>query len=291
MAAEVLANDLGLDLYRIDLAGVVSKYIGETEKNLRRLFDAAERTGSVLLFDEADALFGKRTEVTRQPRPLREHRDQLPPPADGGLPRLAILATNRRSLLDHAFLRRLRFILDFPFPDRAGAARDLGSRLPAGGRRRASTLTRWPASKSPAAASAPIAINAAFFAAEDGDVYRDGPRHAGGPARVLEDRQARGGVRVPSTARGCRMSRVVISVGSVRVSGLDRADATALPGRLEGAVARSLTSIAAPATGRSADVRVVRVRLDKAAKFGPDQVGPAVADAIRSAVQGRGASR
>ena len=87
------------------------------------------------------------------------------------------------------------------------------------------------------------------------------------------------------------MSRVVITVGSVRVSGLDRADATALPGRLEGAVARSLTSIAAPATGRSVDVRVVRVHLDKAAKSGPDQVGPAVADAIRSAVQGRGASR
>ena len=63
MAAEVLANELALDLYRIDLSAVVSKYIGETEKNLRRLFDAAEETGAILLFDEADALFGKRSEV------------------------------------------------------------------------------------------------------------------------------------------------------------------------------------------------------------------------------------
>ena len=87
------------------------------------------------------------------------------------------------------------------------------------------------------------------------------------------------------------MSRVAVSVGSVRVSGLERGDATALPGRLEGAVARSLASTAAPATGRSVEVRVVRVRLDRGARFGPDQVGAAVADAIRSTVQGRGASR
>ena len=78
MAAEVLAGELGLDLYRIDLSQVVSKYIGETEKNLRRVFDAAETGGVVLLFDEADALFGKRTRGQGQPRPLREHRGQLP---------------------------------------------------------------------------------------------------------------------------------------------------------------------------------------------------------------------
>jgi hypothetical protein len=87
------------------------------------------------------------------------------------------------------------------------------------------------------------------------------------------------------------MSRVVVDVGSIRVSGLARGDAMALPGRLEGAVARGLAGIAAPAPGRSVDVRVVRVRLDQGARLGPDQVGAAVADAIRSTVQGRGASR
>ena len=87
MAAEVLASELGLDLYRIDLAGVVSKYIGETEKNLRAVFDAAEASGAILFFDEADALFGKRTRGQGQPRPLRQHRGELPAAAHGGLPR------------------------------------------------------------------------------------------------------------------------------------------------------------------------------------------------------------
>ena len=116
MAAEVLANDLDLDLFVIDLAGVVSKYIGETEKNLRRVFDAAQRSGAILFFDEADALFGKRTEV-------RDSHDRYANiEVDYLLQRmesyrgLAILATNMKGLLDHAFLRRLRFVVDFPFP-------------------------------------------------------------------------------------------------------------------------------------------------------------------------------
>ena len=78
MAAEIIANELGLDLYKIDLAGVVSKYIGETEKNLDRIFRAAENANAILFFDEADALFGKRSEVRGQPRPLCQYRDQLP---------------------------------------------------------------------------------------------------------------------------------------------------------------------------------------------------------------------
>ena len=86
LAAEVLAADLELDLYRIDLSATVSKYIGETEKNLRRLFDAAETSGAVLLFDEADALFGKRGEVKAGPRPLRQPRGRLPAAAHGVLP-------------------------------------------------------------------------------------------------------------------------------------------------------------------------------------------------------------
>jgi SpoVK/Ycf46/Vps4 family AAA+-type ATPase len=116
MAAEVLARDLRLDLYRIDLSQVVSKYIGETEKNLRRVFDAAESGGAILLFDEADALFGRRSEVKDSHdryanievsyllQRMEEYRG------------LAILTTNQRDALDEAFLRRIRFVVRFPFP-------------------------------------------------------------------------------------------------------------------------------------------------------------------------------
>jgi hypothetical protein len=116
MAAEVLANELRLNLYRIDLSGVVSKYIGETEKNLRRLFDAAENGGAILFFDEADALFGKRSEVKdshdRYANIEINYLLQRMESYNG----LAILATNMRSALDDAFVRRLRFIVNFPFP-------------------------------------------------------------------------------------------------------------------------------------------------------------------------------
>jgi predicted nucleic acid-binding protein len=117
MAAEVLARELGLDLYRIDLSAVVSKYIGETEKNLRQVFEAAEEGGVLLLFDEADALFGKRSEV-------RDSHDRYANIEVGYLLQrmeayqgLAILTTNLKSLLDPAFQRRLRFTVNFPFPD------------------------------------------------------------------------------------------------------------------------------------------------------------------------------
>ena len=112
----MLANDLKLDLYRIDLSAVVSKYIGETEKNLREVFDAAECGGAILLFDEADALFGKRSEVKdSHDRYANIEVDYLLQrmEAFGGL---AILATNMKSALDPAFVRRLRFIVTFPYP-------------------------------------------------------------------------------------------------------------------------------------------------------------------------------
>jgi hypothetical protein len=116
MAAEVIANDLNLSLYKIDLSTVVSKYIGETEKNLRRLFDAAEDGGAILFFDEADALFGKRSEV-------RDSHDRYANIEINYLLQriesyrgLAILATNMKSSLDPAFVRRLRFIVNFAFP-------------------------------------------------------------------------------------------------------------------------------------------------------------------------------
>ena len=123
LAAEIVARELSLDLYRIDLSRVVSKYIGETEKNLRRVFDAAEEGGAVLLFDEADALFGKRSEV-------RDSHDRYANIEVSYLLQrmeayrgLAILTTNMRAALDTAFLRRLRFVVTFPFPDASLRAR------------------------------------------------------------------------------------------------------------------------------------------------------------------------
>jgi hypothetical protein len=117
MAAEVMARELSLDLHRIDLSALVSKYIGETEKNLRRVFDAAERGGSILLFDEADALFGKRSEV-------RDSHDRYANIEVSYLLQriesyrgLAILTTNLKTALDPAFTRRLRFTVHFTFPD------------------------------------------------------------------------------------------------------------------------------------------------------------------------------
>jgi ATPase family associated with various cellular activities (AAA) len=117
MAAEVLANELRLDLYRIDLSSVVSKYIGETEKNLRRVFDAAEEGGAILLFDEADALFGKRSEVKDSHDRYANIEVSYLLQRMEAYRGLAILTTNLRSALDQAFLRRLRFVVQFPFPD------------------------------------------------------------------------------------------------------------------------------------------------------------------------------
>ncbi|MDZ7309069.1 MAG: AAA family ATPase [candidate division KSB1 bacterium] len=117
MAAEVIANDLGLDLYKIDLSAVVSKYIGETEKNLNRIFTEAEHSNAILFFDEADALFGKRSEV-------RDSHDRYANIEIAYLLQkmeeyegITILATNLRQNLDEAFTRRIRFIVEFPFPN------------------------------------------------------------------------------------------------------------------------------------------------------------------------------
>jgi SpoVK/Ycf46/Vps4 family AAA+-type ATPase len=119
MAAGVIANQLGLDLYRIDLSQVVSKYVGETEKNLSRIFAEAESSNAVLLFDEADALFGKRTEVSdahdRYANIETSYLLQRMEEYQG----IAILASNLRQNMDEAFLRRLRFVVEFPFPDAA----------------------------------------------------------------------------------------------------------------------------------------------------------------------------
>ena len=117
MAAEVMAGELGVDLFRVDLAGIISKYIGETEKNLDRVFAAAEHANGIVFFDEADALFGKRSEVhdshDRYANIEISYLLQKMEQFDG----VAILATNLRGNLDDAFVRRLAFAVHFPFPD------------------------------------------------------------------------------------------------------------------------------------------------------------------------------
>ncbi len=117
MAAEVIATDLQLDLYRIDLSQIVSKYLGETEKNLDRIFTAADRANAILFFDEADALFGKRSEV-------KDAHDRYANLEVGYLLQkmeeytgISVLATNLRQNIDDAFLRRIQTIIEFPFPD------------------------------------------------------------------------------------------------------------------------------------------------------------------------------
>ncbi|RYY37000.1 MAG: ATP-binding protein [Sphingobacteriaceae bacterium] len=117
MASEVLANELQLDLYRIDLSQVVNKYIGETEKNLKKIFDAAEDGGSILLFDEADALFGRRSEVKDSHDRYGNIEVSYLLQRMESYRGLAILTTNMKNALDAAFLRRLRFVVQFPFPD------------------------------------------------------------------------------------------------------------------------------------------------------------------------------
>jgi MoxR-like ATPase len=117
MAAEVLARELELDLYRIDLSAVVSKYIGETEKNLRRVFDAAEQGGAILLFDEADALFGKRSDVKDSHDRYANIEVSYLLQRIEAYRGMAILTTNLKTALDTAFLRRIRFVVQFPFPD------------------------------------------------------------------------------------------------------------------------------------------------------------------------------
>ena len=168
LAAEAVAGDVGLDLYRIDLASVVSKYIGETEKNLKRLFDSAEASGAVLLFDEADALFGKRSEV-------RDSHDRYANIEIAYLLQrieayrgLAILTTNMKGALDQAFLRRIRFIVGFPFPDATAREQIWRRQFPANapvGQVDFATLARLTLSGGNIRS---VVVNAAFKAADIG---------------------------------------------------------------------------------------------------------------------------
>jgi hypothetical protein len=169
MAAEVLAGELQLDLYRVDVSAVVSKYIGETEKNLRRVFEAAEQDGAVLLFDEADALFGKRSEVKDSHdrysnievsyllQRMEEYRG------------LAILTTNMKNALDTAFLRRIRFIVQFPFPDVAQRAEIWRRIFPSGTPTDTLEIRKLSQLNVAGGNIRNIAVNAAFLAADAGE--------------------------------------------------------------------------------------------------------------------------
>ena len=172
MAAEVLAKELCLDLYRIDLSQVVSKYIGETEKNLRRVFDAAEDGGALLLFDEADALFGKRSEV-------RDSHDRYANIEVSYLLQrmeayrgLAILTSNMKDALDPAFLRRIRFVVQFPFPNAAERVEIWRRTFPANAPVEGLDLNRLGRLNIPGGNIRNIALNAAFLAADAGEPVR-----------------------------------------------------------------------------------------------------------------------
>lgn len=182
LAAEVIANTLRLDLYRIDLSQVVSKYIGETEKNLRRVFDAAEDSGAILLFDEADALFGKRSEV-------RDSHDRYANVEISYLLQrmeayrgLAILTTNLKNALDKAFLRRIRFVVQFPFPDAATRAEIWRRVFPAATPLHNFAPERLARLELAGGNIRNIALNAAFYAADGG--------HAVGPEQLLRAARA-----------------------------------------------------------------------------------------------------
>jgi len=131
LAAGILARDLGLEIYKVDLSSIVSKYIGETEKNINKIFEEAREINAILFFDEADAIFGKRSEVKDSHdryanievsyllQKMEEHEG------------IVIMATNLSNNIDEAFVRRMHFIVEFPFPDEAGRQRIWKSLLPA----------------------------------------------------------------------------------------------------------------------------------------------------------------
>ncbi len=168
LAAQVLAAELDLDLYRIDLSATVSKYIGETEKNLRRLFDAAETSGAVLLFDEADALFGKRGEVKQAHDRYANLEVAYLLGRMESYRGLAVLTTNLRSNLDRAFLRRLRFVVAFPFPDEAQRTSIWNRMFPVGAPTKGLDAARLARLTVAGGGIRSIAVSAAFAAADEG---------------------------------------------------------------------------------------------------------------------------
>jgi hypothetical protein len=171
-AAEVLAGALELDLYRVDLSALVSKYIGETEKNLRQIFDAAEQSGAILLFDEADALFGKRSEVKDSHDRYANIEVSYLLQRMETYPGLAILTTNLKQSIDQAFLRRIRFVVQFPFPDAAQRAVIWQRVFPEATPTEALAFEKLARLNIAGGNIRTIALNAAFLAADAGEPVR-----------------------------------------------------------------------------------------------------------------------
>ncbi|MFF5763802.1 AAA family ATPase [Streptomyces tanashiensis] len=187
-AAEAVAHELGFDVIAADLSQVVSKYIGETEKHLARLFDAAE-TGSVLLFDEGDALFAKRTQV-------RDSRDRYANLEVSYLLQrletfrgIAILTTNAREAIDPAFVRRMRFVVTFPFPDAEQRALLWAGAFPPGVPTEGLDPRRLAQLAVSGGTIAQLALHAAFLAADEGVPV--GMRHVLDAARIESDKLER----------------------------------------------------------------------------------------------------
>ena len=170
MAAEVIANELQLDLYKIDLSTVVSKYIGETEKNLAKIFGEAESSNAILFFDEADALFGKRTKVSDAHDRYANIETSYLLQKMESYAGVAILATNFQENIDEAFARRIRFLVDFPFPDAERRQQIWRTHFPAEAPTSREIDYAWLGQQLQITGGniKNIALNAAFLAAEDG---------------------------------------------------------------------------------------------------------------------------
>lgn len=167
MASEVLANELKLDLYKIDLSQVVNKYIGETEKNLKRIFDAAEEGGAILLFDEADALFGKRSDVKDSHDRYSNIEVSYLLQRMEAYRGLAILTTNMKTSIDTAFLRRIRFAVHFSYPDQLNRAEIWKRVFPRDTPQKELDFEKLSRLNVPGGNIRNIALNAAFIAAHE----------------------------------------------------------------------------------------------------------------------------
>jgi len=179
LAAEILANALQLDLYHIDLSAIVSKYIGETEKNLKTIFDHAEATGAILLFDEADALFGKRSDVKDSHDRYANLEISYLLQRMESYQGLSILTTNLKETLDPAFMRRIRFVVEFPFPDQTQRLEIWQKVFPKQTPLQNMDLQKLSCLSIAGGNISSIALNAAFIAAgEDAQIKMDHVLHA-----------------------------------------------------------------------------------------------------------------
>ncbi|SCK08527.1 ATP-binding protein [Streptomyces sp. WMMB 322] len=198
LAAEVMAKELGLDLFIIDLSQVVSKYIGETEKNLRKVFDAAELGGALLLFDEADALFGKRSEVKDSHDRYANLEVSYLLMRMEAYRGLAVLTTNMKKALDTAFMRRIRFVADFPFPGHEERAEIWRRVLPSQAPMKDIEPDALAQLTVAGGSIRNIALSGAFLAAEEGDALQ--MRHMLAAARTEYQKLERS--LTPSEVRG-----------------------------------------------------------------------------------------